>query len=147
MRSSTRLMLVVMTALFCSRGLAQTTVSYETFPMQFNLSQQSPQNTTFQGDIGLWGAYSSDMKSYLTVNGALKLYNWSTANRTAASVVRATSPLINCHTTCLVNVALKFDLYTHTVNQNNTCFTVRLDVSSDNGGSWTTLWSKTSTLR
>lgn len=146
MKSSTRLLLLLFALLSSSLGFTQTlTVSEETFPFTFNLNQARPQNTTFQGDIGLWGVYSTDSQSYVTVNDAMKFYNWATApcHLTAPSYVMATSPMISCHTACVSTAALVFDLYTHTVNQNNTCFTLKLEVSANNGSSWTTIWTRT----
>ncbi|MCZ2222606.1 MAG: choice-of-anchor A family protein [Chitinophagales bacterium] len=126
-----------------------TTISNEKFPNCFNTGFTAPINTTFTGSIGTWRAYSSTSRSTIVVHDAfyqsspyaLKIVNYSTSCY-AASTARATSPKVNLQGGN--NVDLTFKLYTYSVSTNNTCNTFNVEFSNDNGGSWNTIFSKTS---
>ncbi len=125
-----------------------TTLSDEKFPNSFNTGFTAPINTTFTGSTGSWGAYSTTNRSTIVVHSnyyqsspyALKIVNYSTSGY-AASTARATSPKVNLQGGH--NIDLSFRLYTYSVSAANTCYSFNVEFSNDNGGSWTTAYSKT----
>lgn len=126
-----------------------TTLSYESFTNSFNTGFTAPINTTFTGSTGTWSAYSSTSRSTIVVNNAhvqsapyaLKIVNYNT-NGYAATTSRAKSPKINL--TGGNNVEMSFKLYTYSVSNSNTCFTFNVEISNDNGTTWTTVLAQTS---
>jgi hypothetical protein len=127
-----------------------TIISNESFPNTFNVNFDAPINSTFTGSIGTWSASSTNTYSTVVVNNAnyqsapygLRLVNHNNSGGYPASTSKATSPTINL--TGSNNVELNFKLYTHTVHANNTCYTFNVEISNDNGSTWTNVYSKTS---
>lgn len=126
-----------------------TTLSHESFTNSFNTGFSAPINSTFTGAIGTWSAYSSTGRSTIVVNNAhvqsapyaLKIVNYNT-NGYAATTSRATSPKVNL--TGGNNVEMSFKLYTYSVSNDNTCFTFKVEISNDNGSTWTSALAQTS---
>lgn len=151
MHISTRLLLAILLLSGINAAWGQTTHSYETFPTAFNTGFNKPINSSFQGDAGIWGAYSNNSYSTVVVKDAvyqsppyaLKLVNWKTYGCSGTSYCKATSPAISCSPTCATSASLSFKLYTYSVSQGNTHFTFYVEVSNNNGTTWTTLYSKT----
>ncbi len=131
---------------------AQTVVSNESFPNSYNTGFARPVNSTFTGSTGTWATFSTDANATIVCNGAyvqttpnaLKIVNYNNSGLSTASTSRATSPTINLGSLgCTNSVALSFKLYTYTLNVNNTCFSFFVEFSSDNGTTWSTVWTRT----
>ena len=131
-----------------TNNITLVTLSNESFPNGFNTGFSAPINSTFTGSTGTWNAYSSTSRStivvynavYQTSPWALKIVNYNT-NGYAASTASATSPKLNL--TSGNNVEMTFRLYTYSVSYNNTCYTLKLEFSKDNGSTWDLIQSGT----
>lgn len=130
---------------------SQTVISTETFPNPFNTDYISPVNQGFNEDIGQWAGYSTDAYSAAAVDDqyrvtdpfSLKLINRQTSKGTQQSVASATSPIITCTSTCVTSLSLNFKINPVNVNADNSFYKFYVDVSSDNGLTWTTMIVKT----
>jgi len=130
-------------------NITPVTLSEEKFPNSFNTGFSAPINSSFTGSIGSWSAYSTTGYSTIVVNNAyyqsspyaLKIVNYNN-NGAAATTARATSPKVNLSTG--VNVDMTFKLYTYSVSTSNTCYTFKVEFSSDNGTTWSNALSLTS---
>lgn len=150
MKTFTKLLLLWLLVAFGSAN-AQTTLSTETFPNSFNTGFTKPINSTFLGSTGTWSAYSNTSYGTVAVNGeyfksspyALKLINYISTGCSSVTYAIATSPTTNCTTSCYSSLSLCFSLYTACVVSTNNSFILYVEVSKDNGATWTTLLGKT----
>ena len=129
-----------------------TVVSNESFPNTFNTGFAAPINSTFTGSIGTWNATSTNKNSTVVINSAfsqsspnaLKLVNYNNGAASTTSTSNAQSPTVNLSAINTANtVDLSFRLYTYTLDAHNTCFSFNVEYSSNNGSTWTNVYSKT----
>ncbi|MFN8243425.1 MAG: SdrD B-like domain-containing protein [Ferruginibacter sp.] len=147
---------VIVILLFVGIANAQSIqVHQETFPNQFNPGFGNPatnnSNGTFTGSSGAWTAAANSYAAlavipayYSPVSCAIKIVNWNTAGLPAGTC-SAVSPVVNLtgyNCTPLMN--LTFKLYTHTVAAADVNSNLKLDFSTDNGSSWTTVYTLSS---
>ena len=150
MKKFTKLLLLWLIVAF-SNAHAQTVLNTETFPNSFNTGLVKPINSTFSGSTGTWSAYSTTSYGTVAVNSeyyksspyALKLINYVSTGCSSVTYAIATSPTTNCTTSCYSSLSLCFDLYTACVVSTNNSFILYVEVSKDNGVSWTTLLGQT----
>lgn len=146
MKIFTRLLLLLFVSGLFTIANGQLVVSWETFPSTYNTGLSRPVNTTFQGSIGMWGAYSDNGNATLSVSSqsnALQILNYKTTGSSASSTATATSPTIDCYHGCVGAAKLSFLLQTAQLNQANNLVTYHIEVSGDGGTNWTKIWSKT----
>ena len=135
---------------FC--GFAQTVIHNETFPNQFNVNfgTSNSSNGTFVGSTGTW---TSSVNSnslcaiavipayYSAVTNAIKIVNWNTSGLGAADC-HAASPTVDLSTyTCAPSLDLSFKLYTYTCTSSDPNTFLKVEFSSNNGSTWTSVWS------
>ena len=128
-------------------------VAPESYPTQYNTGLSKPiSNKTFSGSSGIWTANSTGnatiavLKPYYSPSSsyALKIVNHSTKGLGAATAT-ATSPQLNLSNACCpTEVKLNFTLWTYAVKENDTKASFKIDFSSNNGSTWTEVWSQTS---
>lgn len=125
----------------------------ETFPTPFNTSfTTSLYNRTFTGSSGTWTVNSDDHATMVVTTPyyspsssyALKVVNFKTTG-CGDGWTKAVSPRLNLTGPCCPNgVKLNFTLWTYVVVYGDTKAALSLDFSSNDGASWTQVWSKTS---
>jgi choice-of-anchor A domain-containing protein len=133
----------------CSTTCNKTT---ETIPNQFNTGfAASLSNSTFVGSSGTWTASSNAnativcVQPYYTPNGnAIKIVNWNTSGKTAGTC-SATSPKVDLTNACCpTELTFNFTLWTYACVSGDVNASLNVDFSSDNGSTWTNVWTKTS---
>ena len=136
-------------------AIAQTVVTNETFPNQYNTAfgSNNQTNGTFVGSSGTWTASCNSnalsaiaviQAYYSPVTNAIKIVNWNTAGLGAADC-HAASPTVNLSTySCAPSLNLTFQLYSYTCNSADPNSFFKVEFSSDNGGTWTSVWSMSS---
>ncbi len=151
MKKFTKLLFLLWLTIASSYAFAQTVLNTETFPNSFNTGFTKPINSTFTGSTGTWSAYSNTSYGTVAVNSefyksspyALKLVNYISTGCPSVTYAIATSPTTNCTTSCYSSLVLCFNLYTACVVSSNNAFILYVEVSKDNGASWTTLFGQT----
>ncbi len=151
MKKFTKLLFLLWLALVFVQVNAQTVLSTETFPNSFNTGFTKPINSTFIGSTGTWSAYSNTSYGTVAVNSeyfksspyALKLVNYISTGCPTVTYAIATSPTTNCTTSCYSSLVLCFNLYTACVVSTNNSFKFYVEVTKDNGATWTTLLGQT----
>jgi hypothetical protein len=139
-----------------TQPLAPFNVTKETFPTQFNTGfGTSLVNKTFVGTSGTWTANSNANGSVVVLQPyyspstsyALKIVNFKTKGTPGggSGTASATSDKLNLMGACCPDdVKMNFTLWTYTCTAGDTKASLGIDFSTDNGASWTTVWSKTS---
>ncbi len=125
----------------------------ETFPNAFNTSfYTSLVNKTFVGSSGTWTVCSDDHASVGVVTPcyspsssyALTIANFKTTG-CGDGWSKSVSPKLNLTGPCCPNgVKFNFTLWTYAVVCNDTKASLSIDFSSNDGSTWTEVWSKTS---
>jgi|GEM_PF-1638909 len=134
----------------CSTTCTKTT---ETYPNQYNTGfGASLSNATFVGSSGTWTANSNAQATVVCVQPyysastsyALKIVNWNTDGKSAGTC-SAASPKVDLTTSCCpTELTLNFTLWTYACVSGDTKASLNIDFSSDNGSTWTNVWTKTS---
>jgi choice-of-anchor A domain-containing protein len=134
-------------------GSASCTKTSETIPNQFNTGFGAPlTNSTFTGSTGTWTVNSNAQATAVCVQPyynpsssyAIKITNWNTSGKSAGSVSVA-SPKIDLSSACCpTELTFNFTLWTYTCVSGDANAALEIDFSSDNGSTWTEVWSKTS---
>ena len=136
-------------------AIAQTVVTNETFPNQYNTAfgSNNQTNGTFVGSSGTWTASCNSnalsaiaviQAYYSPVTNAIKIVNWNTSGKGAADC-HAASPTVNLSGyTCAPTLDLTFKLYTYTCNAADPNSFFKVEFSTDNGSTWTSVWSMSS---
>ncbi len=134
----------------CSSTCTKTS---ETYPNQYNTGfAASLSNATFVGSSGTWTANSNANATVVCVQPyysasttyALKIVNWNTSGKTAGTC-SAASPKVDLTTACCpTELTLNFTLWTYACTSGDANASLNIDFSSDNGSTWTNVWTKTS---
>ncbi len=155
LKTSRRFLAIAFAVLVSFTGFAQTTVSNETFPNQFNTSFGTSNNSngTFAGSAGTWTSSCNNTALsaiavipayYSAVTNAIKIVNWNTSGKGAADC-HAASPTINLSNyVCAQSLNLTFQLYTYTCTSADATSFFKVEFSADNGTTWTSVWSMSS---
>ena len=151
MKKFTKLLCLLLLSISVGNIYAQTVLSTETFPNTFNTGFTKPINSTFTGSAGTWSAYSNNSYATVSVNGgayksspyALELLNYNTASFSSTTYAIAYSPTYNCTNVCASSINLCFDLNTFCINSSNSSYCLYVEVSKDNGSTYTTIFAKT----
>ncbi len=125
----------------------------ETFPNQFNTGfTASLTNSTFVGSSGTWTANSNAQATIVCTQAAyspsttqaLKIVNSSTFGK-AAGTCSAASPKVDLSSVCCpTELNLNFTLWTYNCVSGDANASLNIDFSSDNGSTWTNVWTRTS---
>ena len=151
MKNFTSFLLFLFLNIAAISSYGQQQFASESFPNSFNTGFTKPINASFVGSTGTWEAYSNNNLSTVVVNNsfyqsapnALKLVNYSTTGTGVTSVCTATSPVYNLATNCVANASVSFRLYTMLIHDGNISSVLLLEVTKDNGATWTSIYSKT----
>lgn len=130
-----------------------TTNHNETFPNKFNsYFNTSLYNACFNGSTGTWTVNSNSRATMVVMTPhyspsssyALKVVNYKTAN-CASGWTKAVSPKVDLSAPCCPSeLKMTFTLWTYKVVAGDHKAKLEIDFSSNNGSTWTEVWSKTS---
>ena len=151
MKKFTFLLLLVFFGTITNNAKSQTVFSTETFPNSFNTGWATNLNSNYSGSTGSWNCYSNNSFCSVSMNSSgclstpncLKLKNNLTTSSSSFCHSICTSPNVSCSSTCVSSVTLCFKLLLSNLSSANSAYTFYVEVSKDNGATWTAIYTKT----